>query len=248
MIESSFILLDKVSHITEKKIWDQNIHSWDDFINTTNIKGFSKPRKALYSLKLSQAKKNLKVNNIDFFTHNFPKNQHWRLFNRFKDEAVYLDIETNGFYGGITVIGLYDGHETKIMVRGKNLNKELLVNTLKQYKIVITFNGSSFDLPVINRYFNTNIQMPHIDLRHVCSKIGLTGGLKAIEKTLNIQRPEDLQTVEGSDAVYLWNMYTTTGDPKYLDTLVRYNEEDIINLKPLAEFAIKKLWKQTRFK
>lgn len=243
MISQSFIFLDRVSQNTEKKIWDQDIHTWDDFTSANSVFGFSKCRKAYYNLKLEKAKKNLKAENMDFFAHHFPRNQHWRLFNQFKDEACYLDIETSGYYGSITVIGIYDGHDTKTMVRGVNLNKDLLVNELKKYKLILTFNGSSFDLPVINRYFNMNIDLPHIDLRHVCSKIGLTGGLKKIEKTLNIKRADEVTDVDGMEAVYLWQKFKGTGDRKYLELLVKYNEEDIINLKPLAEHSIKELWK-----
>jgi len=246
MLQNSFIFLDKVSSITERKIWQQNVHTWDEFIEAKRLKGFSGSRKTMHALKLQKAKKNLEVNNLEFFRHHLPKNQHWRLYEKFKDEAVYLDIETTGFYGGITVIGLYDGRDTKIMVRGQNLDKDLLLDTLKQYKLLLTFNGSSFDIPVINRYFGCKLDMPHIDLRHVCAKIGLHGGLKHIEKVLGIKRADDVEGVSGGDAVYLWHMYKSSGDRKYLELLVKYNEEDIINLKPLAEYAVGELWKQVR--
>lgn len=173
----------------------------------------------------------------------------WRIYNQFKDNILFVDIETSGFYGDITVIGVYDGENTKTMVRGINLDKDLLKKTLAQANMLVTFNGSSFDLPVIERYFQNVIpNVPHVDLRHVCSKIGLIGGLKNIEKEVGINRAKELEGVDGSDAVYLWQQYKATGNREYLNTLVQYNEEDIINLKPLAEFAINKLWKQTHGK
>ena len=88
--------------------------------------------------------------------------------------------------------------------------------------------------------------IPHIDLRHVCAKLGLHGGLKQIEKTLGIKRPDDLEGVSGEDAVYLWQQYKATGKRDYLETLVRYNEEDIVNLMPIADGMTKRLWEQTR--
>ena len=181
-----------------------------------------------------------------FFAEKFPFSQQWRLWNQFRDDAVFLDIETSGYYGDITVIGLYDGRETKTMVRGFNLNKEVFEKEMSKYKMVVTFNGASFDLPVINRYFRTKFNMPHIDLRFACSKVGLNGGLKAIERKIGIKRADEVSTIMGSDAVYLWNMWKTTGNRKHLDLLVQYNEEDIVNLKPLAEKVIPDLWKRTR--
>jgi len=48
------------------------------------------------------------------------------------------------------------------------------------------------------------------------------------------------------EAVYLWHQFKSTGNKKYLDLLVKYNEEDIVNLKPLAEYAIPELWNKIR--
>lgn len=50
----------------------------------------------------------------------------------------------------------------------------------------------------------------------------------------------------GEDAAELWRTFRATGDEYYLDLLVKYNEEDIINLKPLADFAVKGLWDRIR--
>jgi len=173
--------------------------------------------------------------------------QTWRLYNQFREDAVFLDIETSGFYGDITIIGMYDGQDTKTMVRGHNLDKELLKKALSQYKLIITFNGASFDLPVIRRYFGDVVPaIPHIDLRHVCSKLDLHGGLKKIEKTLGIRRAEEVEGITGEDAVYLWQQYKATGKQGYLETLVKYNEEDIVNLLPIADTTIARLWEQTR--
>jgi len=246
MITNSFIFLDKIGKTSERNIWNNNIHTWDEFVDARFIKTISAKRKIFYDLQLMKAKKNLKVNNVKFFQNFFPKQQHWRLFDQYKDEAVYLDIETSGYYGDITVLGMYDGKDTKMMVRGHNLDKELLKQELEKYKMIVTFNGSSFDLPVIKKYFNIDFPQIHVDLRHVCSQIGLTGGLKKIEKTLNISRADEVSDVTGMDAVYLWQQYKSTGDKKYLDKLIQYNEEDIVNLKPLAEYVIPQLWSQIR--
>jgi len=246
MIKESFIFLEGFGAIREKRLWEQGINNWDAFVNN-KFKGLSTRNKIKHDLQLRQAERSLSDYNYDFFFKNLQRNQHWRLFNQVKDNLVYLDIETSGYYGDITVIGLYDGDQTMTMVRGRNLDKELFNKTINRYDGIVTFNGSSFDLPVISRYFGTDFSKHiHIDLRHVCSKIGLTGGLKKIEKDTGIKRADDVADVSGEDAVRLWQQYRATGNKKYLQTLVQYNEEDIVNLEPLAKMAIPKAWKELK--
>ncbi|MBI5881213.1 ribonuclease H-like domain-containing protein [archaeon] len=101
-----------------------------------------------------------------------------------------------------------------------------------------TFNGLSFDVPTINRCFNSIVpKIPHLGLRFPLRRLGYTGGLKLIEERLNVKRSEATQGLSGFDAVRLWNNYVKKGDQDALNLLVEYNTEDIINLKPLAEFV-----------
>lgn len=234
MIQNSFIFLPKISTITEQNIWKQGIHTWDQFLQQKNIKGLSPVRKGFYDRHLIQAKKELFTFNSGYFTALWPSTETWRLYNFFKEDVCYLDIETCGRY--ITVVGLFDGYDTKIMVRGINLDFKVLKEYLQKFKLIVSFNGSSFDLPVIEKHNPGTIpDIPHIDARHCCARLGWTGGLKFIEKQLEIKRVDEVTNMQGMDAVYLWNMWKTTGDREYLDKLVKYNEEDIINLKPIME-------------
>ncbi|MFC1753418.1 ribonuclease H-like domain-containing protein [Thermoproteota archaeon] len=247
MIRKSFIFLDRVGLRSEQNIWKQGIHDWDSFISSKGITGISSARKPYFERQINKARKELYNNNASYFTNVLPRGETWRLYDFFKDDAVFLDIETAHYYGDITVIGIYDGYDTKMMIKDVNLDKDIIKKELSKYKLIVTFNGSSFDLPVIERYFQGVVpDIPHIDLRHVCSKIGLTGGLKSIEKQLNIRRLDELKHVTGEDAAELWRTYKATGDEYYLDLLIKYNEEDIINLKPITEFAVKELWGKLR--
>jgi len=247
MLSQSFVVLPSVRYRTESKFWNQGIHSWDGFLSAQKVKGISSARKETFDWKLQEAKQRLRDEDAVFFAQKIPFSDQWRLYNQFKDEAVYLDIETNGYYSGITVIGLSDGIDSKSFVRGFNLDRNLIMKELEKYKLVVTFNGASFDLPVIERFFNIRPDIPHVDLRFVCQKAGYTGGLKSIEKQFNIKRRPEVEGISGEDAVYLWEMWKSTGDKDYLNKLVWYNEEDILNLRPLAEKVIPELWKKTRF-
>ncbi|MBI4918994.1 ribonuclease H-like domain-containing protein [archaeon] len=246
MLRESFIFLDRVSKRGEQKIWNQGINHWQDFLEAKKVDGISKNLKPLHDSKLNELRAQVIKENHEEIARLMPRNEHWRLYNEFKDECCFLDIETSGYYGDVTVLGISNGFDTQTFVRGVTLDKTLVQQELSKYKMIVTFNGSSFDLPVLNRYFNFDFPQIHVDLRWACKRINLTGGLKNIEKELNIGRAEEVKDVTGEDAVRLWRAWKQTKDKKYLDLLVQYNEEDILNLKPLAEKVIPKVWEKTR--
>jgi uncharacterized protein len=246
MITESFIFLPKVSHITERKIWRQDVFDWDSFLSRKSIFGFNNYRKEVFDKEISRAKSALKNENFSFFNSVLPKKEHFRLYNKLKDNVVFLDIETSGYYGDPTVIGLYDGYDTKTFVRGFNFDRKSFLNELAKYKAVITFNGLCFDMPVLEKYFGFKWTRPHIDLRFVCSRLGYGGGLKNIEKIFGIKRDDGVEGMSGEDAVLLWREWRKKGDRSALDKIVAYNEEDIINLKPLADKVIPLLWKSLK--
>ncbi len=133
------------------------------------------------------------------------------------------------------------------MIRRVNLDWQLLRKELEKYKLIVTFNGSVFDLPFMKKRYGEVIpHIPHFDLRFCCSRIGLNGGLKRIEKQLGISRSSKIvEGLYGGDAVQLYRMWRGSGDEHYLRLLVEYNEEDVVNLKRIAEHAYCELKKVT---
>jgi uncharacterized protein len=251
MIESSFIFLDSLGTRGEQMLWKQGICSWHDFLKRemSGIKGISPKRKLFYDQKMIEARKALYNNDSSYFAEKLSSAEAWRLYSYFRDEAVFLDIETTGFGSSsyLTVIGLFDGISTKTMIQGFNLDFQALSKELGKYKMIVTFNGASFDLPFIKKRHSGIIpNVPHLDLRVLCARIGLSGGLKQIEKQQGIRRREIVERFNGGDALTLWKMYRATGDRYYLELLVEYNEEDIINLKKIADFAVKKIEGETK--
>lgn len=237
MIQNSFIFLERLSEKSEKNIWDQGILTWDDFIKAPKVGGFSQKRKHYYTRKLFEAKNALKDRNVKYFADFFPKSEVWRLYGHFKDDCIFLDIETTGYYGDVSVLGLYDGETFISLVKGYNLSEENLFRAFEGKKLLVTFNGLSFDSPVLKRYFGKNLpDIPHFDLRFALSRLGFDGGLKKIEKDLGIVRDVDLTDVCGADAIFLWKRYISQDDRDALKLLLSYNESDVVNLKPLADF------------
>lgn len=248
MIQNSFIFLEKIGPTLEKRIWKQHITTWHQFLYAPNVDGIAKNRKIYFNRKLQEAQHKLFTQEAQFFASNLKGAHHWRLYDYFKDQAVFLDIETTGIYNhdDVTVIGLFDGTHTKIMIRDINLDINQLREELARYKLIVTFNGASFDIPFLKkRYENLIPNIPHFDICSIARRVGLSGGLKQIEKKLGIKRTNPhVKNFNGGDAVTLWKLYKNTGDKYYLNLLVEYNEEDIINLKYIANYATKKLKEQ----
>lgn len=243
MIRQSFILLPNVGYQREASLWSSGIKDWDDFLAQSSIRGF--PYKAYFDRKLLDAKKSLYEEKSEYFTNCLPKTEHWRLYHFFREDAIFLDIESSGIGGYLTVIGIYDGQDTKTMIKGINMEKSLLVGILKNAKLIITFNGSAYDIPQLEKEFHIRITQPHIDLRSSCVKLGIKGGLKEIEKSLDMERKNILvEKLHNGDPFTLWKMWRATGDDHYLNLLVEYNEEDCINLKKIADLTYRELMKK----
>jgi uncharacterized protein YprB with RNaseH-like and TPR domain len=126
-------------------------------------------------------------------------------------------------------------------VWGDSLTKDMVQEELDQADVLITFFGSVFDVPYLQTYFpGLQVSIPHFDLCFAARRLGLQGGLKHIERELDIARESDLHHVDGMEAVRLWHRYRG-GDEEALETLIRYNAADTTNLEPLAEWLYERL-------
>lgn len=169
----------------------------------------------------------------------------WRAFESFRDSLVYLDIETDGGQGGesVTIVGIYDGSTYHVFQKNENLAD--FPDFMSHYGMVVTFFGSGFDLPVLQRKFwNLTFDQVHLDLCPTLKRLGYRGGLKKIEKQVGIARGDETEGLSGLDAVYMWRAFLT-GDKQALDRLIAYNREDVVNLERLAELAVAKMTETT---
>lgn len=162
--------------------------------------------------------------------------EHWRLFPELSAEARYIDIETTGLAptDPITLVGVSDGHGTMVLVRGQSLCARALAALLHDARLLVTFNGTTFDLPRLRTAFpGLPWDLPHFDLAFEGRQVGLGGGLKAIEAALGRRRPRGLTGVSGPEAARLWRSHEA-GDPHALRKLVRYCRADVEALVELA--------------
>jgi hypothetical protein len=245
MIRHTFSILDGAGEKTEKRLWENGITSWDDFLDSDSVPFISSDNKILYDAMLGQYKEDLHNKNEKIFVRDIKKTEHWRFFEIFSGNAVCLDIETNGMAasaGGYpTVVGFYNGFEYKSLVMHEDLTWENIYNELSSYKYLITFYGSVFDMPFLfKRYPQLKDSLLHFDLCIAARRLGIKGGLKKLEQSLNIIRDDDIIGMNGFDAVKLWSNYKH-GNSESLETLIKYNRDDTVNLFYLAEHIYGKL-------
>jgi hypothetical protein len=246
MLQNTFIHIQSIGAITEQRLWESGFRDCDAFTNDISIP-LSGRRKYLLQKGIDESRQHLYQNNPVYFSKCLPANQSWRFFPEFRNSTVYLDIETTGLdrhYHSITTIALYDGDEIKTYVQGQNLDD--FIDEIYKYKVIVTYNGKSFDIPFIESFFNIRLNHAQIDLRYVLYSLGYRGGLKGVERQLGTDRG-DLRDVDGFIAVLLWDEFLKTEDQKKLDTLLAYNVQDTITLENLIVTAYKMKLKKTPF-
>ncbi len=248
MIRHSFILLPKVGEASEKKLWRRGVRSWEDFIATESVEGMSPVRKELLSSRLLEASCFLGKRESEYFNQCLPRREHWRLYEELKSETAFLDIETDGVdrHAHTTIVGIHSSDGFVTLTRGQDLNAETIRAALKGKKLLVTFNGLSFDIPMLEKEFPFCVpKVPHMDLRHMCPRIGIHGGLKDVEIQLGMKRPTELEYLRSSDAVHLWHAWKR-GSPGALKILQRYNEQDCVNLENVADTVYEEMSSRMR--
>jgi uncharacterized protein YprB with RNaseH-like and TPR domain len=150
---------------------------------------------------------------------------------------AYLDIETTGlsrYYADLTVIGIALEKNRKyqvVQLIEDDLYQGKLLDSLEGVDEIYTYNGSRFDLPFIKARLGIDLNrcFRHTDLMYDCWRQNLKGGLKVVERLLNIKR--NLTSVDGYAAVQLWFDYVNNNNKQALRTLLEYNQEDVVNLR-----------------
>lgn len=234
MIKTSFIFLPGIGYKKEREL--SLNYNWNSFLKTSNIEGIGVKRKVLYDSLIKKAKDALLNDDVGYLARIFPLSEHYRFYKYYRDDAVFLDIEVTHVTGELSVIGLYDGYRSKTMIAGYNLDLDFLRKELSRYKVIVTYNGNTFDLPYLRKKYDLIPDVLCIDLKVVCARLGFVGGLKQIEKELGIERKNGIvSSIRGGDAAKLFRMWKGSGDSHYLKQLVEYNEEDTLNLQTIAD-------------
>ncbi len=244
MLNYTFAHFPGMTLARELELWNDGYLCWYDLVRAINPIGTRGNGLAEEAIRSQQK---LAEGDARFFGENLPSSSRWRAYPEFLDGAAFLDIETTGLspdYSYTTLVGILDRDGYRAYLRCENLDQ--LPVALRKYDLLVTFNGASFDLPFLRKEFqgaSANAGEPdmfasaiHIDLRYPLRQAGYTGGLKRIEQRTGLGRPSALSKLSGADAVTLWNM-AGEGEPDAIQTLVRYNAEDVASLPELARLT-----------
>jgi uncharacterized protein len=226
---------------TERALWEQGSLSWDDFLQNPRAFRVGSASKSQVVREIENSRNALMSGVHQHFRRRLKQRHTWRAFEAFRDCAVYLDIETDGTASpdGVTMIGLWDGREFRCLIQGEDI--EQFRDIVSRYSMIVTFFGTGFDLPVLERRFpGLGLDQIHVDLCPLFKQLGVRGGLKRIEKEHGIQRSPETEGLNGYDAVQLWRKHRR-GYSGCLERLIAYNREDCVNMEPLALAAIARM-------
>jgi len=229
VLRHTFLHVPGVGAKRERELWRRGFPDWDAF------RAHHPPG----------AWRDLIVGHLegDAAARALPRREAWRLAPEYPGRTLFLDIETTGLSfssDAITCIGVSDGTSTRAFVRGEDL--DLFPTALEGVGLLVTYNGSSFDLPMLQGAFpGVDFRgFRHIDLRFPLRRLGTRGGLKGAERMLGVDRSEAILGVDGFIAVLLWQAHRE-GVRSALPTLIRYCLEDVVNLKPLLTLVYNRM-------
>lgn len=242
VIDETFLHISGIGPKTEAKLKQLGIINWGECLKKKELLPFTESKKSVFISKVEESIFELDKNNIRFFVNNFPKKEHWRILGKYFYKTTFFDIETTGiskYEHDVTVIVAYK--EGKIYSFISNENLDDFLELADSSELLASFNGNAFDIPFLEQTFHIpSFNAPHIDLRWVFYHAGFKGGLKSIEKGLNIERPEDLKDVDGYEAVILYYKWQS-GDITAKDKLMNYCKADVIASCMASGKILKKL-------
>jgi uncharacterized protein len=167
--------------------------------------------------------------------------------------ALYLDTETTGLGGGTGtlafLVGLAWFSENELWLEQLLLTSpvdesallEALEQRLNQASMLVTFNGKSFDWPLLMSRYVMNrrrkpVQLPHLDLLHVARRLHKqrlgSVTLKRLEsEVLGLERGED---IDGAAIGPRYAHFLRTGDESALAVVVEHNATDVLSMAALV--------------
>ena len=163
---------------------------------------------------------------------------------------LYLDTETTGLGGSGTVAflvgaGFLTDHGFEVhqfLMRDYPEEPYLLKHIaagLERFDVLCTFNGTTFDVPLLESRFLMNrmdrnrlLEMPHLDLLHMCRRLwklrlGRCNLGRLEEVILGKPRVDDLP---GSEVPQRYFTYLKTKQTELLDDILKHNAQDIASL------------------
>lgn len=169
-------------------------------------------------------------------------------------DMVFVDIETTGFSAvknHIYCIGCISQSASgytfaQFFAESPSEERNILTaffEYVKGQEISVTFNGSTFDLPFLQKRSqllsieSTFFRMESIDLYKIAKSANHLLGLdslkqKSIELFLGIDRKD---CFSGGELIQVYRQFLQNGGEERLHLLMLHNEEDVLNMVPLSD-------------
>lgn len=171
------------------------------------------------------------------------------------ERALFMDTETSGLAGGTGTVAFLLGLSWRDEASGRwmleqallrQLGEEapllaLFAERLRGASMLVTYNGKSFDWPLLRARFVMNRMSPpepppHLDLVHVARRLHrprlASCSLVAIEDQV-LGRPR-VDDVPGAEIVAIYAHYLRTGDAAALGGVVEHNAADVLAMVALV--------------
>ncbi len=168
--------------------------------------------------------------------------------------ALYFDTETTGLGGGAGVLAFLVGlawfddelrlNSEQLLLRSPAQEAPLLeafAERLEACDLLVSYNGKSFDLPLLNgrMVMNRRPKLPeraHLDLLHVARRLHKTrlGACRLISlesEVLGFVRGPD---IAGVDIAPRYAHYLRTGDDSALEQVIEHNAWDVVSMAALV--------------
>lgn len=164
-------------------------------------------------------------------------------------KVLFLDIETTGFPGAATVpflvgLGWWDGMTFVIQqmcLKSRNAEENMLMtlcSEVNRFHGLVTYNGKSFDIPVVNsRLVITRLRPPlnfhnHLDLLTVVKAIGKRPGYgqslrESLRRFCCVTRQSD---IDSSTIPVMYFLYEKSGDFSLLESVIKHNAMDVVDM------------------
>jgi len=241
VIRSTFRLAPGVGPFLESTLWESGIATWDDFPKEPGV-ALSPRVDARVRAAMERARTALAAGDADGLAAMIPRAERWRLYAEFAGDAAFLDVETDG--DALTAIGVLDRDGPRVFLAGRDL--DAFPDAARGWKVLVTFNGLTFDVPVLRRAFRSwRPPRAHVDLCPLWRRLGHRGGLKLLEADTGVGRPPHLAGLRGGDAVRLWRAHLA-GEAGALRLFAEYNLHDAVNLRTLMDVGYNRMIERLR--
>jgi uncharacterized protein YprB with RNaseH-like and TPR domain/predicted nuclease with RNAse H fold len=243
MLSSTFKYLPGIRRNAEARLWQQGIFTLDDLLHAESKQKdlFDGNDSPLVS-KIKLFKEVIQTRDFDTLAALLRSEDYYRAALTFPEDTIFLDIETTGlsrFYDKITLIGWKFRSSYGAYIRGGDPRE--MLSAIERASVVVTYNGTTFDLPFVQKEF-PKVQLPpiHVDLRYLAKRVGLTGGQKAVEEAIGVFRSKSVKAVEGEFAPVLWAQYRR-GNMVAMKRLIQYNHADVHGLCAILDVTAQRM-------